>query len=152
MSYESWHTYGIGFCTEDIATEKFFSGNDYVQRLESLLSCAPVFQEKVRSCLEERGIQKPDWDDYCEYDDEYYCGLGTLLAEVIREAENLDVIACDDCNGHVYVLYSPRYPWQMEDREKNLTEEEVKEIFRKYISILTDASVEVDEQSVENGG
>lgn len=33
-----------------------------------------------------------------------------------------------------------------------MTEEAVEELFRKYISVLTDIPIEIDYQYVENGG
>jgi len=122
-----------------------------VSRLEKLLSFAPDFQTTVHSWMTDCGIQNPTWKDYEEFDQDFYCGIGALLAEVIREAENLDVVVCDGYNGDVYVLYGPKYPWQMENDEKNLTKKKVKDIFNKYVGILTDEPIKVEDQSIKDG-
>ena len=46
----------------------------------------------------------------------------------------------------------PSYPWHLQKNEHNLTEEAVRQIFAKYVTILSDEVLEVDYESVENGG
>jgi len=74
--------------------------------------------------------------------DRFLCGM----------AEGFDLTACDDCNGKGYVLYQAKYPWQITDADKPLTEEKLTDIFNHYVGILTDEAIPVEDQSVENGG
>ena len=74
------------------------------------------------------------------------------VQDVILEAEHLLFSACDDYNSNNYLLYMPSYPWHLQRNEHNLTEETVKQIFAKYVTILSDEVLEVDYESVENGG
>lgn len=145
MGYETWHTYGYGVCVSDIAGVS-------VERLQALLALAPVFNTKLKEWLKECEITKPVFEDYLDFDQDYRLGLATILKEVILEAENVDLDACDDFDGKDYLLYGVRYPWSYSTHRILMTEEAVEELFRKYVSVLTDKAIEIDYQSVENGG
>ena len=145
MSYDIWHNYGYGICVDDI-------GEENIERLQTLLLQAPEVKAKIESWLTERKIKAPSWDDYMEFDQDYHLGLATILSEVIAEAEGINLTACDDYNGNVYLLYKPMYPWQMSNMDCGQTEEKIVGIFRRYINILTDTPIEIDYQEVENGG
>ena len=54
--------------------------------------------------------------------------------------------------GVRHVVFAQAYPWQMSEQEKALTENNVREVFEKYIKILTDEPVKVDYWIIENGG
>ena len=71
---------------------------------------------------------------------------------VIEEAEGITLTACNDCEGRKYLLYQPCYPWQLSDNTRELTQERLDTLFRKYVKMLTDEEVEVSYQEVENGG
>lgn len=145
MSYKTWHNYGFGVCTDDIP-----EGD--VSRLQSLLALAPGFRAKVESWLAEQEITDPTWADYAEFDEDYYLNIATILKEVVEEAEGIILTACGDYNNVCYLIYSPGYPWELSDADRNLTEDRLREIFTKYIGILTDKEIEVGYQEVENGG
>lgn len=145
MSYATWHTYGYGICTDDIATKD-------VKRLEVLLELAPDYRDYLQEILQDLGVENPTWDDYMNADQDYNLGLSTILREVISEAEGVELEACDDIEGHRFLLYCPRYPWHFSVKDNKLTEDGCKELFKKYVRILTDQDVDIDYQSVENGG
>lgn len=141
MGYQTWHTYGYGVCVSDIVGVS-------VERLQTLLALAPVFNTKVKECE----ITEPVFEDYLDFDQDYRLGLATILKEVILEDENVNLDACDDFDGKDYLLYGVCYPWSHSTHRVLMTEEAVEELFRKYVSILTDKAIEIDYQSVENGG
>lgn len=145
MSYCSWHTYGYGVCVSDI-------GEPPVERIQNLLAMAPVLQKEIQEWLDERGIVEPDSDDYMEFDQDFCLGLATILKRVILETENVELEACDSSEGKDYLLFVPDYPWNQKNRKRLETKEEVTELFRKYLSVLTDGPIDIDDQSVENGG
>lgn len=91
-----------------------------------------------------------DWP--MEFDRDYYLGLATILQQVIEEADGLCLTACDDSSGRTYLIYQPRYPWEITEKELDLTEDKLNELFSRYVSILTDDPIEIDAQEVENGG
>lgn len=123
-----------------------------MERMEKLLELAPEYHKSVQNWLREQCIAKPDVDDILESDQEYHLRLVTVLQNVILEAENIQFTACDDYNSETYLVYEPSYPWNISEKERNLTEETLRQILAKYISILTDEVFEVDYCSVENGG
>ena len=92
MSYTSWHTYGYGICVSDITVPS-------VERLQKLLAMSPVLEKNIREWLDECGISEPDYEDYMEYDQDFRLGLATILKEVILEAENVRLEACDSFEG-----------------------------------------------------
>lgn len=145
MSFQTWHNYGYGICTDDITVRD-------VKRLEKLLAMAPVYQGKIKTQLSECRIQAPTWTDYEECDTDYDLGIATILREVIEEAEGICLTACDDFSGKVYLLYQPCFPWHLTDAERRLTQDQVTELFQRYVKILTDEPIEIDDQEVENGG
>ena len=149
MSYHTWTTYGYGFCVDDIDTTP--------ERLLKLAEMNPEVLEDVREYLDDifdgeeykdEDLTLEDFDDleggYCER------GVTYVLLHVIEN--ELSLIYADDYNGTPYILYGPHYPWSMPHKEKNLSEEDVTKIFAKYINVLTDQDVDIDYQSVENGG
>lgn len=145
MSYTSWHTYGYGICLSKLECNS-------IERMQKLLELAPKYCKSVQNWLREQHITKPDVDDILESDQEYHLGMATVLQSVILEAENIRFTACDDYNSETYLVYEPSYPWNMPEKERNLTEEILRCILGKYISILTDEVFEVDYCSVKNGG
>lgn len=145
MSYTSWHTYGYGICVSDIREPS-------VERIQNLLAMAPVLQKNIQEWLDECGVSEPDYDDYMEFDQDFRLGLATILKEVILEAENVRLEACDSVEGKDYLLFGPDYPWNLANQKQIKTEEEVAGIFKKYIPVLTDEPIDIDYQSVENGG
>ena len=145
MSYTSWHNYGYGIRVDDIVRSD-------VERLEQLLALAPAFRAKLHGWLAECEITEPDWDDYMEYDQDFGLGLATILREVIEETEGIQMTACDDYDSVSYLLYQPNYPWQLAETECGLTEERIAEIIDRYVRILTSEPIDIDYQSVENGG
>lgn len=148
MSYHTWTTYGFGFCVDDIDTTP-----------EKLLKLAAMNSDAIKEVREylddifdgreykDEELTLSDFDDlegdYCER------GITYVLYHVINE---ISIVFADDYNGTPYILYCPHYPWTMNEGEKDLSEADVTEIFAKYIRVLTDQPVEIDYQSVENGG
>ena len=148
MSYHTWHIYGYGIKVSDIEIGT-------VDRLKELLKLAPAYEKKVKEWLWVNDIREPAIEDILEYDRDFMLGLDTILKEVIQEAEGIEFTACNDFDDERYLVYEPDYPWYLTNRsgeEKELTEEKIKEMIEKYVSILTDEDVKVDYQSVENGG
>ena len=145
MSYVTWHTYGYGVCTSEVEDIPII-------RMMELLKTAPETKKDIFLWLGKKGISEPETEDILAYDEESRLGLATILQMVIQEAEGIYLAACDDFDGRTYLLYEQALPWQIAENEKNLTEESVRKIFQKYFSILTDAEVTIDYQSVENGG
>jgi hypothetical protein len=154
MSYSTWHDYGYGICVDDIETT--------ANKVFNLVHLAPNFTKEFYEWIEtfrEDGDPQSiaeliTMDDINEYDDDSccICGLGVIMKRVINECEGIDLLICDDFNGYNYLIFSMKYPWYMSEKEKNMTEKDVYDMFDKYVSILTDEFISIDYQEVENGG
>lgn len=145
MSYSTWHTYGYGVCVSEIKEPP-------VDLLQNLISMAPVYQRKIQEWLDDCEISEPTYEDYMDFDQDFGLGLATILKEVISEAENIELEACDSYDEKTYLLYCPEYPWNQTGHKQLTTEEAAIELFQKYVSVLTDEPIDIDYQSVENGG
>ena len=146
MSYHTWITYGYGVKVDEIKTTP--------ERLLKLAAVKPELLEKVteflNESLEEYEVEKLTLEDFEDFDTvNDSSGTGIILYEAIDE---FTVEYVDDYDGQTYVVFAQAYPWQMSEQEKALTENNVKEVFEKYIKILTDEPVRVDYWSIENGG
>lgn len=146
MSYHTWSVNGYGICTNDIETTK--------DRVENLLSLAPNFNNIIQTYFKECDIENPSLDDYLEYDEDYCSGIAYLLQQVIEEKENVRLDIAEDFDCYYYLLLCPHYTWSnitMEEKKLDAIAK-VDNLFKKYISILTDKNIDIDYQSVENGG
>lgn len=145
MSHCSWHNYGYGICTDDLEISD-------VEKIKALIQLAPEYEKKVMQLFADQGITNTTVDDYLDLDVDYSCGIATILANVIHEAEGIWFTACSDYNCAAYLIYQPSYPWEMKESEQNLTEEAIRLILVKYTSIISDTILTIDYCSVENGG
>ena len=70
-----------------------------------------------------------------------YCGLSAFLRDVISEVEGID-IECDDPNGIHYLGISADAPWSFNEKTRNMSADEFRNILKKYISKVTDETLE----------
>lgn len=148
MSYQTTIIHGYGICTDHIKI-------DSIEKLEKLLSFAPEAAKAIHDWFEDCEITEPKVDDYLSfeaYPDTGCGGLAALMRAVIKEAEGIDLTACEDFYCHDFLVYQPCYPWQMTEKDMTLTEEMLRQLFAKYVNILTDQVLTVDYEHVENGG
>ncbi len=145
MSYETWVAVGYGTQVDHL---KFSLKN-----LKNLISRSPEFEKELNEYFKESGITNPGLDDYLDYDNDYHGGVAYILKRTIDEAENIEMSYADDANGDWYLFYAPSYPWYTRSQEEScLTEKTVKEIIKKYVSILSKQTVYIGYQTIENGG
>jgi len=145
MSYSTWHNYGYGICTSDLRV-------DSVERIEELLSHAPEYRKEIHDWFEDCDNTKPTLDDYLDFDQDYNNGIAAILQAVIKEATGIEFAACDNFDCMRYLIYMPSYPWNMTERDRTVTQEELDEVLKKYVSIISDSKLDIDFQEVENGG
>lgn len=148
MSYHVWSTYGYGFCVDGINTTP-----------EKILTLASL-NEKTLSDLRkylsdyfegEYKDEELELEDFAEFEGHYGDrGISCILREVINN--ELPIVFADNFDGVDYILYCPAFPWDLSDKDKYITEDDVREIFSKYIRILTDEPIVVDYYNVANGG
>lgn len=145
MSFSTWHNYGYGLQTDNINIKS-------VECLEELIGRAPKYQAHIKEYFMEREIVRPTIEDYLELDEDFNNGLASIMYEIIKETEGVELTACDDFECCHYLLYQPLYPWQMKSEDSQMTEERLDEIFERYFSIITDDAISLDYLSPENGG
>lgn len=145
MSYSTWHNYGYGICTSDLKV-------DSVERIEKLLEYAPEYRKEIHDWFDDGDNAEPTLDDYLDFDQDYNNGIAAILQAVIKEATGIEFAACDNFDCMRYLIYMPSYPWNMTERDRSITQDELDEVLKKYVSIITDSKLDIDFQEVENGG
>lgn len=146
MSYSTWSVEGFGICTSEIKTTK--------EKLINLINMSPKLNGEINKWLMDNDNYNPTLEDYLEFDDDYCSGIAYLMQRVIKDVENINMDIADSFDGDWYLLITPWYPWStgITPEENNLTRKSAEYIFNKYVSILTDQKIDIDYQSVENGG
>ena len=149
MSVCTWKNDGYGICISDLKEEIQLS------RLMKLIETAPKLYKNIKTYESEccGGQIIENYDILVSYVEEFgemnYGGLASILYEVIKEAEGIELIVSTDFNDKVYLIYAPAYPWELSDKEQNLTEDTLTEIYSKYLHIVTDESLTVKYHYVE---
>ena len=155
MSMQTWIDYGYGIMATSIETD--------VDRLFKLINTAPKFKEKYMKWLKEEYPEiiksaDPIWANLSMDDLFSYCGdngvdgLAAIITEVFNEIEDFCIYSCVDFNGDTYVIFPLCLPWQLTDVERELTEDKLYNIFKNYVSVLTDEYVDIGNQKCENFG
>ena len=145
MSYQSWHVYGYGVMLSDFTNISMAAVIDLVQN-------APQFAVGFNEWLNGRGSNDPALEDLVDFDQDFCLGLATILKEIVEECEGIMLTACSDFDGNEYLLYAQDYPWRMSESEKELQEDDIRSLFVKYLSKITDEPIDVDYYGPENGG
>ena len=112
---------------------------------------APKLKAEMDAYFKAQEISELTLEDYLEYDTECDNQLASLMRLVIKEAEGIDLVSCDDFNAWNYLLYMPSYPWRMSEADLQMTEEKLDEIFQKYFAVVTDDEISLDYMGPENG-
>lgn len=146
MSSYYFRTFGYGIQVSELKEVS-------MSKLVELIQTAPKFAHEYNAWMKENGVEEPTLDDLKEFDDDYCLGLSTVLSAVINECENMCFLtSCGDLDGESYLLYTPSYPWQMNEKEKNFTPTDIETILTKYISKITDEAITIDYYDPEDGG
>lgn len=122
----------------------------------ALLDLAPKYKEENLSDMEdfladERVSSFRDMDPIAAKNalleilrDEWeFEGIHVILSRVIEEAEGIKLDAVTEGNCEFLVL-DIRNPWNTPANVKNISEEQINGIFRKYITMVTDEDVTID--------
>lgn len=143
MSMQTECIYGIGFQIkiEPEGLQKFLQNHR-----ESLKQLKNV--ESVLECLD---LDEDDFEDALlgfEYwpNNGFGDSLTAIIADIMSVETGLPIAyytpAEDD--DHESILYEQAYPWEMNDKERNLTKDELITMFEKYAKEL-DSNIEVDD-------
>lgn len=152
MQSFGWSGMGFKINGVKINTEKFIA----VLKAANLTDCygesiSENFDEAYENC--ERDIY-----DTCREFDDIGLGIANIIVSILEKENNgLTLTGCDNYNGEQFVLYQPKYPWDIANNEfeRTLTKSKLVDIFVDFISRITDNPVNeeiVQSYFVENCG
>ena len=143
----SFHIYGHGICTDDIKTS--------IDKIKTLIAMAPNTQDMLKDAYADAEADEiTDVNEWAEYmgqgwSDHEEAGLATILAVVINELEGIHLLATTDSQAIAYLVMQEKLPWQYSYREKQLTEEALNDMFKKYVNVLTDTPITIEYKHIE---
>ena len=143
MSMQTECIYGIGFQIkiEPGELQKFLQ--DHRESLNQLKGI-----ESVLECLD---LDEDDFEDALlgfEYwpNNGFGDSLTAIIADIMSVETGLHIAyyppAEDD--DHKSILYEQAYPWEMNDKERNLTKDELTTMFKTYAKEL-DSNIKIDD-------
>lgn len=143
MSMQTDYIYGIGFQIkiEPDQLQKFLQ--DHRESLNQLKGV-----ENVLECLD---LDEDDFE-YALLGFEYWPnnGFGDSLTAIIADIMSVETglpiayYPSTEDDDRESILYEPAYSWEIGDKEKNLTKDELTTMFEKYAKEL-DSNIEVDD-------
>ena len=147
MSSYFYRQFGYGVCLSDFK-------NIDIQKLIDLIQETPKVAESFNEWVKNAGYDIKDitLEELDDYDYVQWTGLGLILTGLIWENEKIDLLRVRDVEDNVYLLYDPKYPWDLSLAEQVLSATALKDIFIKYLSRITDEEIIVDYQDPECGG
>ena len=143
MSTQTDYIYGIGFQIKikPDRLQKFLQ--DHKENIEQIKGA-----ESVLECLNLDENAFEDAFHGFEYwpNNGFGDSLTAIIADIMSVETGLPIAyytpAEDD--DHESILYEQAYPWEMNDKERNLTKDELITMFEKYAKEL-DSNIEVDD-------
>ena len=137
MSWSMWHVYGKGFKVDSLDGEKL---------LEFMENHKESLDDGYKQMLEDLKLTEYPIDldeDVRQYTD--FCTVSEIIAYVMRRETKIGFEHCgiSDDNEDA-VIFCACYPWQMNDAERELTSEKLKEISLKYMKELDIPESEYD--------
>lgn len=149
--------HGYGICTDFAMDGKFkkIKTAEDLEPLKKLINMAPKFAAD-HTMVTLQAMEEDIYEDEMSLawvasdlmykifgDDAGGCGLSYILSLVIAECEGIHLAAEQDCDCSEFLLFAKKFPWQMNEREKALTANELRAIIAKYVSVLTDEPVDI---------
>ena len=143
MSTQTDYIYGIGFQIKikPDRLQKFLQDHkesiEQIKGAESVLECLNLDENAFEDAF--HGFEY--WPNNGFGD-----SLTAIIADIMSVETGLPIAyytpAEDD--DHESILYEQAYPWEMNDKERNLTKDELITMFEKYAKEL-DSNIEVDD-------
>lgn len=145
MSYRIYIEYGYGIDFTELPIT-----SDAQKFWKFIEEFAPNKANELKTEFKEKLEKIDEIDDYGELDE---FGLAGIVCGVLDEYTGLDFTIATDYDDNKFILYSPRYPWQIKNREQKLKEEDLDNAFSIIENILEGStSINPAYQEVENGG
>lgn len=135
MSWRTWTNSGYGFYTQDITENnlyKFLKNHPTDDKL--LTEILADIEEKLEENNLDLDILDID-EDFRDRTDSY--SIAEIIGCIIRKETGINIgySGCDDY-GDEALLYSPRYPWEMEENDHNLTQDNIAKTLNPYAKEL----------------
>lgn len=135
MSMKSGFIYGYGF-KFDCETRRFA---DFLSNHKEAF-CVADKEREVFSSFESL-LEKEDFEGIQELFETYSEreSVGPVVAFIMSQETGIRFDYCSadaDCDTPEAILFAETYPWLLNDREKLVKEEELRDICRKYINEL----------------
>ena len=134
MSMRSSFVYGFGFNC-DCDEEKLI---DFIKNHKEAFCKTDGEKEMYEEMLDytEKEYDLEDFFENYECDSNGLEGIGAVIANIMSRETGIRFDYCmpdGDCNTLASVVFETGYPWQLNETEKNLTEEKLKEICKTYM-------------------
>lgn len=161
MSMQSWTVTGYGVKEEEFDNVSTDTKVSFIKKF--LPKTYEELQTEVESENNEGNFDMTntsEYLDYCKvwidgYEDEY-CSMGFAALFAMAINENEKDFYVEYCSGEYSeensIIYTDRLPWEMSDRVKAMTCEDMTEVFMKYLRELGINNDVCDRQSVEYYG
>lgn len=157
--------HGYGICTDFAMDGKFrkIKTLEDLEPLKKLINMAPKFAadhtmatllSMEKNFIEDEASLAWVASDlmYAIFgDDAGSCGLSYILSLVIAECEDVHLATTLDADCSEFLLFAKKFPWQMTDREKVITKDDLDAIFSKYVSVLTDEPIDIQYMELDLG-
>ena len=127
MSMRMWKIYGYGINDDDLnpSTDK---------QIEFIKKYIPEAFKDMPQGGDTHDIQ--EWID--KFEDNYgYTGFPALFALAIANNEPDFNVAYYSCDGYGAIMYEDRQPFDMTERERHMTQDDMDTIFLRYINDLS---------------
>lgn len=154
MSMRSSFVYGYGFIVDEITDEKLI---DFIKNHKDTFCKADYEKE-----LFEEMLEYTEEEYYLEnFFDDYYCdcsgqgGRGAVVSNIISRETGIRIeyqMGQSDCDSYPSILFTETYPWNYNEKERNLTVESLTEILLPYAEELGLSKKDIDVLEIEYYG
>lgn len=147
--YCTVYGYGFVFDKEELQLElvmdfilhhaKVFQRTDEETQLVELMRELKGQQAAGEDISEDLEAEMEDMELYYQDDSSRQHGIGAVLATIMRRETGLRFQYWPDCEGYSTepaVLWKATYPWEMNEKEKDLKEHRLYDICRAYMEEL----------------
>ena len=124
------------------------------EKIRALLALAPQLRNKVNGWLNDCNISpvEANVDDYADFDQDYCNGIPALISMAIMEAEGVGIECHSDLNGCVYLVFPACMPWEYNEKERALSENDIIALLSKYWHMLYEGETDIDRVSIHQYG
>lgn len=154
MSMRSSFVYGYGFIVDEITDEKLI---EFIKKHKDAFCKSDeekaLFEEMLEYTEEEYDLE--DFFDGYSCDCSGQEGRGAVISNIISRETGIRIeyqMGQSDCDSYPSVLFTETYPWNYNDKERNLTVESLTKILLPYAEELGLSKKDIDALEIEYYG